>query len=117
MSDVRPLYLYYDWSMMLDSEIYRAMKDVLMEDGWTKHSTFNMRGERCVIGALAEVELRNQIGSEGSWANQGIWSELTRLAGREIIYWNDDSQRTIHEVLDLLDKAEKQALIREEIPG
>ena len=96
---------------MLASEAIREARNVLMQDGWCQGQSENDRGEKCMSGALAKVFLRDHVSRAATTAA----TDCVRAATiPQFPLWNDTPGRTIHEVLDAFDRAEKLALIVEE---
>jgi hypothetical protein len=54
----------------------------------------------CVLGALFKCEVRDK-------------SAVRKLTGTRIMVWNDDPNRTFHEVQQMFQKAEADPLINE----
>lgn len=107
---------------MKASEEIRATKELLMRSGWTKHHLIAFDGTRCLVGGvLGAVQPENQaVVLETIWGaidapcRHCCGAPTRREMRREIEYWNDQPFRTFDEVCDVLDKAEKLALIAEE---
>jgi len=115
---------------LLQSEVLRKAKDVLLERGWTKGTMYDPNeGTFCSSGAIlfavanvynptislildvsADPTLSERINTAHGYVRKAIglpWSLQS---------WNDRPERNFNEVVDAFDKAEKLALIDEENP-
>lgn len=94
-----------------------ATRQLLIDGGWTQGRRLTPEGEHCLYGALEEVTLggvhRNSWEQRGrkinrfSRAKDAVKVAIPRSFddGWVIITWNDEPDRTVEEVLDLLDIA------------
>jgi hypothetical protein len=91
------------------AEAIREARNVIMERGWAQGSYKNSGGEVCAVGALLFVtrgRLNKQLHNDAYTALQ----KAIDLPHSDCIsVWNDADSRTIHEVLDAFDRAEKIA--------
>lgn len=78
-------------------ECLQATKNILIKEGWTKNTILNSKGERCLSGAV--IKNSNYVTSKH------VLAEIEETIGeRNIPKWNDAPERTLEEVLDLIDK-------------
>lgn len=90
-----------------------------MERGWYQGDFIGPDGSLCALGAC-QAAMGNKVVScktGGENVPQDVYEPLLAATGSasfSVPAWNDEPRRTIHEVLDAFDKAEKLALIREE---
>jgi hypothetical protein len=112
---------------MLPSEEIRATKALLMEEGWVqgsyaRHGDGNRLVGRCILGALGYVQFGRSCHfsyQDQYYGPNAAFHILVETCGnvtftRSVASYNDAVGRTFNEICDLLDKAEKLALIREE---
>lgn len=97
---------------MKASEVIREMRMQLFQRPWTKGREFGKDGSICMIGALkiAAAEADGLTLAEERRASETI---ETATEGPMFLF-NDARGRTFDEVIEVLDKAEKLALIAEE---
>lgn len=85
--------------MTSPNEQLKAVASVLREKGWCQGSTQNETGQRCLYGAM----ISSGIKADGM---DLIYERLKRRYGTDAIglwLWNDDPDRTVEQVLDLLE--------------
>jgi hypothetical protein len=104
---------------MKPSEIIRASKNVMFERGWNQGGYMGPDGSVCVRGALriaAFGEICPDVLVDADYRLLDRAERYIRLSvpGRNIAGWNDTPGRTFSEVIDVLDLAEKRAMIAEE---
>ena len=96
---------------MLPSEVLRQARNEIMERGWSQGDYIASDGSVCAMGAI-DIQWDHKNGAVLDRASTAF-REATGI-DCFIPIWNDTPGRTIHEVLDMFDKAEKLALIAEE---
>lgn len=102
---------------MKSSEILDRTISILFEHGWTKGRFHNDAGEVCVRGALAFARGEEKIFLHTPYDREEhyIVKACPRIVGSHgwISMWNDHPDRTFDEVIEVLEKAKKLALIDE----
>ncbi len=96
---------------MTKIEIFQAMRDKLMTDGWCQESLYH-NDKTCLVGAFVRVSgVRNaryfphNSNDADRWEALDSLGELVGLPYNAIATWNDSEDRTFNEVIDLLDLA------------
>lgn len=96
---------------MLFSEAFREARNVLMERGHNKNGQYRgPDGSVCAYGAVATV-------TGGEYVCGGLLEKALNSLHPDsktfVAAWNDAPERTLDEVLELLERAEKLAEERE----
>jgi hypothetical protein len=107
---------------MKSSEIVRETKNVLFSRGWHQGGYEGPDGSVCLRGAVRVAvlgDLRSVTDEEiagGSYHSIDRAEDCIRrlLPDWNLAGWNDTPGRTFGEVIDVLDLAEKRAMIAEE---
>ncbi len=107
---------------MTITEQLQAMRERLLEHGWTQHTLVNSDGKRCLVGAalddaqtvepacdMSKTELWEQFGDLLAFVADGIPADWISDQGTPdpfdvITSWNDEDSRQFAEVIDLLDE-------------
>lgn len=100
---------------MKPSEQIREVKATLMDRGWVQGTAQNSRGEVCLGKAV--VLTSQKYGIFGPSLYERVLEAIFAVDGQRWNYippWNDRIGRTFTDVGDVLDRAEKLALIQEE---
>ncbi len=79
---------------MTAAEVARKAADLLERDGWCQWNLCSDNGEHCLAGALMDTD-------------PDTWYRVTRFVGERVgtpyvTDWNDEPERTAHEVIALL---------------
>lgn len=102
---------------MKASEVIREARNVLFERGWYQGDFVGPDGSVCAYGALvvAEgMEVRKSNADAGTCETDAADYFERAIPVLSMFDWNDKPGRTLNEVMEALDKAEKLALIAEE---
>lgn len=102
------------------SQAFNEAKSLLFERGWGQ-VVLESEGALCLEGACA-IPLFGQVSYLGSYspdpvvglAARNILIDAIGLGERAPWEYNDDTGRTFSDIVDVLDRAEKLALISEE---
>lgn len=97
---------------MKTSEIINKTKSILFERGWRQSDIEAPDGSLCVLGALSVARHGTTV---GLWDEEDGEVILATIGRTDVGGWNDEPGRTFSEVIDMLDLAEKKALISEEL--
>lgn len=94
-----------------ESEFLEATADMIERRGWTQGQMRDPNGRVCLIGGMHLALGRCRVADYGlSWVAQ---LRIQKAVGR-LSRWNDELDRTIQDVLDLLRRLAKEARQEEE---
>lgn len=101
-------------NQLTPSQILFAMRDSIFRMGWTKGVLQNNEGHLCLRGAMVYMYQRGYFhNDDGQIAAQYLHDEVRRKNGDarqyNFIYWNNDSKRTLAEVLKILEDCGNRA--------
>lgn len=91
------------------SDMHKAVKRQLEAGGWTKGTSRDFQGKRCLAGAYLDVSWLFGKASVYDQVREDLGIENTEY----ISYWNDLPETTIETVFERLDKAIETATARE----
>lgn len=97
---------------MSPSEVLEAAKWKILENGWLQMTgeVAPLGSERCAGLAISDCEGDHLMAYDYFYRAIGMDGDTTIRAGLGPLYqWNDDPNRTLHEVLDAFDHAIKLA--------
>lgn len=98
---------------MKASEVLREARNVLFERGWYQGYYYSFADDSvCLRGAVSVAHCGRVMGA--LYESPAIRVLERIIPERNVAAWNDAPERTFDEVIDILDRAEKQALIAEE---
>lgn len=101
---------------LIPSELLFAMRESLWKMGWTQGQLKDEQGRMCLRGAMVYLMSKGYGHNDDMQiAAQYLHDEVRRRNGDgqkyNFIYWNNDSQRTLADILKVLEDAGNRARI------
>lgn len=94
---------------MTSREVLAGIKAYLLTNGWTQDQYGVDGGQRCFLGALRSVTGEEHDG------HPVVDLVETYLGGDSVAMWNDEADRTLADVVSLLDRVLVAATPRPEV--
>jgi len=105
---------------MKSSEVFRTARNVLFERGWYQGDFLDDNNQSVCVAGACMLAYGLAIGQlDDMFIGNDLQNLLYRLDAllpdwENTAHWNDEHGRTFSEIIELLELAEKQALIEEE---
>lgn len=99
---------------MTNAEVFRSAAAIIQKRGWCKDGYYNANGNVCLVGAVTQalgqgIETPEMLVSPWQVEDSAVMRRLIKVLRAdgmwEVARWNDEPERVVTEVIDLLESA------------